>query len=174
MLEARATIDSIEQTKMVLEKLGAHFQSEYVFTDIIYAPKDQLDFQTDFVRVRIYTKNNRPTKVVNVIRKQTKFQVGSKSSKTIFKKEFDTKNEALSFLNETLPDFEKRVEYDRIDWQYQLEQKRIFLEDIKGFKPSIEIEAETNEEIEQLFNKLSIKEVLKESIAEVMRKLAAY
>lgn len=59
----------------------------------------------------------------------------------------------------------------REGWQYNLGDSRIFIEDIDGFKPSIEIVSETEQEIQDLLNKIGIMEIIKESVPEVMRKI---
>jgi hypothetical protein len=86
------------------------------------------------------------------------------------KKEFDSEEEANNFIEAELSsEFEHGFEYEREGWQYDLGKHRIFVEDIKGFKPSIEIEASTEKEIEVLFEKIGVLEKIHASMPEIMR-----
>ncbi len=171
MIECRGIILNIEDTKKEVEKLGAVFKSEYMFKDIIFIPnKDYFNLSDDFLRMRVYTKTNWPTKKIVLVRKQTEFKSIGKVDKIILKEEFDTEKDALEFINKNLaPEFKQGFEFSRTGWQYQLEDKRIFIEDIKGFKPSVEIEVNTEEELTPLFEKLNIIKKVKESMPEIMR-----
>ncbi len=172
MIEGRALISNIEQTRKKLADLGAAFNSNYAFKDIIFVPKKaECNLSDDFLRVRVYTKNNWPTKKVVLVRKQTEFKDTGKIDNIILKKEFDAEQEAVDFVaTELETEFERGFEYEREGWQYDFGKHRIFVEDIKGYKPSIEIEADS-EEIESLFTKIGVIEKIRVSIPEVMRRI---
>ena len=170
MIEGRAIVESIEKAKASIESLGGHFKSNYILKDIIFVPKkENYNLSSDFVRVRINIKSDWPTKRVIVVRKQTEFKKTGKIDKIILKKEFDNEEEAFLFVKEKLPEFQKGFEYEREGWQYQLNDSRIFIEDIKGWKPSIEIEVKNEKEIKEFFNKIGILELVKASVPEIMR-----
>jgi len=171
MIECRAIISGIEETKKKVGQLGAIFKGEYIFKDVIFIPKKNVfNLSDDFLRMRVYTKTNWPTKNIVLVRKQTEFKSTGKIDKVVLKEEFNTEEEVLDFINKNLAsEFKRGFEFSRIGWQYQLENYRIFIEDIEGFKLSVEIEAETEEELKSLFDKLNIIEKVNESISEIMR-----
>lgn len=171
MIEGRALISDIEQTRKKLTDMGAVLNSNYAFKDIIFVPKKaNYNLSEDFLRVRVYTKNNWPTKKAVLVRKQTEFKEIGKIDNIILKKEFDTEQEATDFIAAELgTEFERGFDYEREGWQYDFGKHRIFVEDIKGYKPSIEIEADSEEEIETLFDKIGIIEKIHASMPEVMR-----
>ncbi len=173
MIEGRAIISSIEDARKKVEQLGAIWKGEYIFKDIIFIPKkDNFNLSDDFLRIRVYSKTNWPTKSFVLVRKQTEFKSVGKIDKVILKEEFDSEEKAIDFVKNNLSsEFKKGFKFSRIGWQYQLENLRIFIEDIEGYKPSIEIEAETEEELKLLFDKLNIIEKVNESIAEIMRQI---
>lgn len=173
MIEGRAIISGIENTRKKVEQLGAAFKGEYIFKDVIFILKqDDFNLSDDFLRMRVYSKNNWSTKNVVLVRKQTEFKSTGKINKIILKEEFDTEKEALDFVQENLSsEFKREFEFSRTGWQYQLANHRIFIEDVEGFKPSIEIEAETEDELKSLFDKIGILEKINESMPKIMRRI---
>lgn len=173
MIEGRAIIADIGQTRKKLEEMGALFNGGYTFKDVIFVPKKpNYNLSDDFLRVRVYDKNNWRTNKAVLVRKQTIFKEVGKTDKIILKKEFESEQEALNFISaELAAEFERGFEYEREGWQYDIGKQRIFVEDIKGFKPSIEIEAESENEIEFLFSKIGVVEKINASLPEVMRKV---
>lgn len=172
MIAGRAIIENIEKAKASVESLGGRFKSHYILKDIIFVPKkEDYDLSDDFVRVRVNIKSDWPTKRVILVRKQTEFKEPGKIDKVILKEEFDTEEEAFAFIKEKLPEFQKGFEYEREGWQYQLNDNKIFIENIKGWKPSVEIEADSEEQLKELFDKIGILELVKSSVPEIMRKL---
>ena len=172
MIEGRAIIENIEKTKASVKSLGGKFKSHYILKDIIFIPKkEDYNLSDDFIRVRINIKSDWPTKRVILIKKQTEFKEIGKIDKVILKEEFDTEEEAFAFIKDKFPEFQEGFDYKRNGWQYQLNDNRIFIEDIKDWKPSIEIEAENEEELKRLFDKIEILELVKSSIPEIMRRV---
>ena len=175
MIEGRAIISGIENARKKVEQLGAIFKGEYIFKDVIFIPKkDDFNLNDDFLRMRIYSKTNWSTKNVVLVRKQTEFKSTGKIDKIILKEEFDTEKEALAFVKNNLSsEFKIGFEFSRTGWQYQLENHRIFIEDVEDFKPSIEIETDTEDELKSLFDKVNIIEKINESMPEIMRRIKA-
>ncbi|UCD03983.1 MAG: hypothetical protein JSW73_05635 [Candidatus Woesearchaeota archaeon] len=172
MIEGRAIIESIKKTRASVESLGGQFKSNYIGRDIIFLPeREDYNLSDDFVRVRVNIKSNWPTKRVILTRKQTDFREIGKVDNVILSEEFDTEEEAFSFIEKNLPEFQKGFEYEREGWQYQLKHNRIFIEDIKGWRPSVEIEAKSEEELKELFDKIGILELVKDSIPKIMRRI---
>lgn len=173
MIEGRAVIQNINKTRKKLEELGAIFKSYYVFKDIVFVPKkENYNLNDSFLRIRVHVKSNWPTKKVVLIRKKAEFKKIGKIDKIVLKKEFDTEKEATDFISEELSnEFKHGFEYSREGWEYYLMGKRIFLENIEHFQPSIEIEAESEKEILDMFSKIGIIEQIHDSIPETMRKL---
>jgi adenylate cyclase class IV len=172
MIEGRAIIENIEKVKASVESLGGLFKSHYILKDIIFVPKkEEYNLNDDFVRVRVNIKSDRPTKRVVLVRKQTQFKETGKVDKVILKEEFDTEEEAFAFIKEKLPEFQKGFEYERDGWEYQLDDCGIFIEDIKGWKPSVEIEAESENQLKELFDNIGVLKIVKSSVPEIMRRL---
>lgn len=171
MIEGRARISSIEETRKKLEDFGAIFHDNYAFNDIIFVPRKSVyNLSDDFLRVRVYIKNNSLTKKVVLIRKQTEFKGVGKIDDIVLRKEFNAQAAAEDFIAvEFNSEFLYGFEYEREGWHYDFENCRIFVEDIKGWQPSIEIEADSVEQIESLFARIGIIDSLNASVPEVMR-----
>ena len=119
----------------------------------------------------INIKSDWSTKKVILVRKQTKFKDTGKIDNIILRKEFELEEKSFAFIKEKLSEFKKGFEYEREGWQYQLNDNRIFIEDINGWKPSVEIEAKSEKQLKELFDKIGIVELVKSSVPEIMRKL---
>ncbi len=173
MKEARGIINSIDTVKKRITQLGGSFKNNYSFTDIIFLPiSKKLNLNKEFIRLRIYKINNWSTKDIILVHKKTEWKEGSKSSKILLKKEFDTRKEANAFINKNFKNkIKKGFEYFRKGWEYQLGKSRLFVENIKGFKPTIEIEAKDEKDLKNLFKQLGITKKLSDSVPEIMRKL---
>lgn len=172
MIEGRAIISSIEDTKAQIEKLGGVFNSNYAFKDVIFVPKKATyNLSDDFLRARVYLKTNWPTKKVVLIRKQTEFKKVGKADNIILRKEFDTEQDTLTYIQQELgSEFEYGFEYSREGWQYDLTKSRVFIENIEGLKPSVEIETDNEEQLQTIFDKLRPIERLGDSVPELVRK----
>ena len=163
---------SIEKAKASVENLGGQFKGNYIFKDIIFVPRKKIyNLNEDFLRIRSYVKTNLLTKNVVLVRKKTEWKKQGKLDKIILKKEFDTEKEAFLFIEENLPDFEKGFEYRREGWQYELEKNKIFVENIEEYSPSIEIETNDEKDLQILFNKIGVKDLVRDSVPEIMRRI---
>lgn len=172
MLEGRATIKDIKEIKKQIEQLGGIFKNYYSFADIIFIPKiGEVNLNKEFVRLRILKINNWPTKNIILIHKKTDWKEKSKIDNIILRKEFDAIEDAVDFVKRYFQNkLKKSFEYFREGWEYHLDNKRIFVEDIKNFKPTIEIEAENEKKLDNIFKKLEIIERLSDSVPKIMRK----
>lgn len=173
MKEARGVIKNIENVRKKIEQLGGSFKNNYSFTDIIFLPiSKKINLNKEYIRLRIYKVNNWPTKDIILVHKKTEWKEKSKFSKVLIKKEFNTRKYANDFINKNFKEkIKKGFEYFRKGWEYQLGKIKLFVEDIKGFKPTIEIEAKSEKDLKNLFKQLEITKKLSDSVPEIMRKL---
>ena len=172
MIEGRALVQSLEKAKASVTKLGGQFKSYYIFKDVIFVPKKKnYNWGEDLVRVRVYCKNDWPTKKVVLVRKKTEWKGQGKKDTIILKKEFDTEKEAFAFIKKNVSEFEKECEYLREGWQYELKTYRIFIENIEKYRPSIEIEADNESDLQILFQKIGAGKIVTESVPEIMRRI---
>ena len=172
MVEGRATIKDIEETKKKIKQLGGVVKNYYSFTDIIFIPKiGKINLNKEFIRLRILKVNNWPTKDIILIHKRTDWKGKSKIDNIILRKEFSEIENAVDFIKKHFQNkLKKSFEYYREGWEYYFGKKRIFVEDIKKFKPTVEIEAENEKELDNIFEKLETVERLSDSVPEIMRK----
>lgn len=172
MIESRALIESLEKAKASVVKLGGQFKSNYSFKDVIFVPKKiKYNLSEDFVRVRVYIKNDWPSKNVVLVKKKTEWREQGKVDNVVLKKEFDAEKEAFAFIEKKLPDFEKGFEYRREGWQYELDKHRIFIEDIEKYRPSIEVEANDEKDLQIFFQKIDIIKPVRKSVPEIMHEI---
>ncbi|MBU4337938.1 hypothetical protein KKB43_06505 [Patescibacteria group bacterium] len=173
MIEARGIIENIEKTKAKIEKIGGVYDSCYFYTDIVFIPiSGEVDLNKEFIRVRVLKVNNWQTKNVVLVHKTAEWKGEAKIGNFILKKEFDTAEEAFDFIKEYYKGKLKEIfRYFRDGWQYSLGKNRIFVEDIEKLGPTIETEAENENELSGIFKKLEITERVSDSVPEMMRKI---
>lgn len=169
MIVGRALINSIEETKSKVESLGGELKSNFIIKDIIFVPyKEDYNLTDDFVRLRVNIKSNWNTRRVVVTRKKTEFQDTGKVENYLLKEELDSEEEAFQFIQENLSEFKQGFNFKKEGWQYQLNDNRIFIEDIQNWKPSVEIEAKDESELKELFDNLNVLDILNKSVPEIM------
>lgn len=163
--EVRAFINDIEQIKEKLSSLNAVFKGNYSFKDYIYSPKDRkLDLNKEFIRLRTYQKTNWDQKPVELVYKLKTFS--DRSGSTRFKKQFNNFEEATDLLN----NYRLAFSYARNGFEYSLGSMRIFLEDIEGLPPSLELLSHSKEEMNKLFNLLTPIQILSDSVPRLIQK----
>jgi len=171
MIESRGLIESVEKAKDAVEKIGGTFKSNYRFKDVIFVPqRNNCNLNDDVVRVRVYVKSDWPTKKVVVVRKQATFTGMLKKDHVVIKEAFDSEKEAVNFVKKHISEFQYGFEYVREGWEYSLGDCRIFIEDIEGYQPSMEVEANDEKIIRDLFRKIGVNTMMKESVPEIMRR----
>jgi hypothetical protein len=105
-----------------------------------------------------------------MIRKQTKLRDAGKIDEVVLKKEFDALGEAQKFIEVNFKDeFEYSFEFSKEGWEYELDSIRVWVEDVKEYKPSIEVGAEDSESLEKTYDKLGIVEKLNKSLPEIIQ-----
>lgn len=146
MQEIRGEVDSFEKMKRKIKDLGATYKGDYAFEDRIFYPEGVAhDLAREFTRLRIYSKTQW---------KQPKFELTHKLRKngevTATKWPLETIEEAHMQLTKMTFAFS----YKRQGWEFALGNARLFLEDIEGLPPTLEIESDSLDEIHQLFKSL--------------------
>ena len=162
MLEVRTFVKSFDTSHEILKSLNAVFKGEYVIHDMIFQSKDNTKSLTDeFLRLRIIPKNIWNEKGVVVVIKNTELKNIGKNSVIPLKKEFDTREEAMKFIEENLLDrFEYSYEFDRTGWQYDIGAEQVDLEDIEGHL-SIELKSQTEDGLCRLTTLFDIKDTIR-------------
>lgn len=169
MIYGRAIITDINESRQKLETNGAKLIEEFAFTDIIYINKTNRSLTDDTLKVRVYSKTEWYTKNVVLIRKQTEILKTGKVDNIILKIEFDSRNDAKGFIKEYLSaEFEYAVEFSKNGWEYELDSKRVWVEYINKFKPTIEVGAKSEDEIKDVYNLIGIVEELHKSVPETI------
>lgn len=169
MIEARAIIESIDKTRTKLESLGAEYEGDYAFKDMIFIHRNR-SLSQDFLRIRVYSRNNWATKNVILERKQTKWKFMGKVDNVIIREQFDSVVPAQKYIEKNLSsEFEENFEFLREGWQYLWDNHRVFVEDIAGYYPTVELEAENEHMLKSKLKKIGYVKVLKKSVAEIMQ-----
>lgn len=173
MLESRGKIQDIEKAKEKSKALGGIFGGHYSFIDIIFISKSgEMDLNREFIRLRVLKVNNRQSKNIILVHKMTKWNGATKVDSLILKEEFDRIEEAFDFIKLHFKDkLKDDFRYSREGWEYNLGRNKIFIEDVEKLGATVEIEAENERELDDLFKKLEITEKFSDSMPEVMRKV---
>jgi len=162
MKEVRVVVKDLGSVKSKLESLGAEFKDDYSFNIVIFVPSGG-QVSKEYLRLKVYEVNNWDSKGFILTHKKK-----DNGWKCLLKKEFDTEEEVMNFIHDEFKGFEMAFEFFREGWQYQLGDVRIFVEDVKGFKPSVEIEAETRGDLDKVLKEFEVIETLEASMAEIM------
>ncbi len=163
MLEVRAYVTSLELTMNHLAKIGASQLSDYAFKDYIYHPKERAyDLNLEFVRLRVFQKASWNQKMVELVHK-VKIKQGI-TGELKLKRQFDKPQEANDFLKSYVLTFS----YGRKGKEYGLENLKIFLEDIEGLPPSIEILAPSKREMDTFFHGLPSASMVSDSVPKLI------
>ena len=157
-VEIRAEIHNCLNVQAILMSENADYQGDYAFKDHVYSDKNLND---EFFRIREYQITRWQQKAVVAVYKIRDLQL--QNHQILFEKEFDTIDEAQLYIPEH---FSNRCAFFRYGWEYRLGNMRIFVEEIDGLSPSIEIIAKSKEEIFNLFSKIDIVNILTDSVPE--------
>lgn len=161
--EVRAFVSDIEKVKEKLSSLHAILKGDYLFKDYIYYPKDRVvDLNKEFVRLRAYQKTNWNQKPIELAYKVK--TLPDRSGSTKFKKQFD----AFEETEGSLSNYKLAFSYSRRGFEYSLNGIRIFLEDIDGLPPSLELLSPSKEEINKLFGLLQPLQILSDSVPKLI------
>lgn len=166
MFELRAFFANFQQVKAAVCNLGSKNKGDYAFDDYIYHPLNRtFNFNQEFMRLRVYHLTQWQQKKVELVHK-VKNTPGC-SGCTVIKEQFDQKNEANPFLLA----YQLAFSYGRCGTEFQLERCRIFVEDIDGLPPSVEILAPSQKEIDELFKQLKPTHIVMDSIPQLVQNI---
>ncbi len=164
-VELRAIIPSLALVNDRLIEQGAVYKGDYAFTDIFYHPSDSFyDFNTEFVRLRIYTTSQWAHKPV-VLTHKRKTEHDARAL-TIRQLEFDTKEAAAAHLS----GYRQAFTACRNGFEYALHSNRIFTEDIEYLPPTIEVIASTQQEALDIVDYLGDTELLHDNVPALIAK----
>jgi adenylate cyclase class IV len=171
ILEARGKIKNIDDARNTAKKIGGIFKGYYSATDIIFKT-NKTDSEEGVIYLRIFKINSRQTKNYVFTHKIAEWSDNIKTDKIIIKSTFNTMEETFDFMTEHYGDeLKKDYEYSREGWEYSLGKNGIFIERIDTLGPSLEIEAENKNDLENLFRLFEVSERFSESTPEIMKKL---
>lgn len=153
----RGFIKSVEKTRRDLHKLGAKQISYYHFTDHIYIEQGKKpDFSSGYLRIREYHPPTSFKHQVEMCRQmvteggiplkeRTHFSSYKKARKALVKGE----KEIFSF--------------ERYGWQYNLKGHLVFVEDIDGLGPSVEVMSPTYSSLKKKLAELKAEKITEDS-----------
>ncbi len=165
--EVRGKIEDVKCARESAEKMDAISKGFYSRTDFIFKIKDV----NDVLRLTIYEINNRQSKNYIFTHKTTEWFGNVKTDKIILENKFDTNEEVTNFMKDHYGDFEEIIKYSRIGWEYELNEKNIFIENIEKLGPVIEIESDNKDDLENLLKIFDVSDIFSEPTSEIMRKL---
>lgn len=165
--ETRGKIKDIKEARDTAEKIGGVFKGFYSCTDFIFETKNV----EEILRLRVFKINNRNTENCILIHKTTEWSDKVKTDKIILQNKFDAIKEAINFMIDRYGDFKEDYEYSRDGWEYSLNKNSIFIENIEKLGPTIEIESDNKNDLENLFKFFDVIELFSVSTSEIMRRL---
>lgn len=107
--------------------------------------------EDEYIRIRHYSKTAWAQKSINLTHKS--FDPSISNMRKVAYQEFDELEDAKSAVR---PSFTQITSYSRIDDELLWEHMKLYLENIEGLAPSIEIIAESDEQINSVFRLLNI------------------
>ncbi len=155
----------------VINKYDMKFKTDFSFYDLVYINKNGTLITDDMLKIRVYQSNHWKSKDVLVIRKIAPLVNGTKEDKVLLKEEFDTVEEAISYVdNYLLNDYDYGFKLQKTGIQYGNEKVDLWKENVENLGLSVEIGSEDEELIEKVFSDLDVEERLNESLPEYMYK----
>lgn len=134
--------------------MNAVDRGPYAFVDHIYAAPQDRGLNKGFFRIREYQLTQWDQKRAQVVYKTLGFKI-----------ECDSLEEALKRI---LFECERKFSFVRQGREFFLEEMHVFVEEIEGMPPSIEIVAGNEEAIFDLFTVLGVNEILKKSVPQYL------
>ena len=167
-IEIRAFINNIEDFKKKIQEIGGKFDSEKHIIDYWFCPKDNTCFEqaqqhkpgSYALRIRKKLKNGQEIVEFNckVLEKEGDHNAFHEHETTVGS--FEQTRQILEKMG-----FKVFCIIDKNRTTYKLDHCKINIEDIKGFKPAVELEIISDSEIEKhrsylkdLLNRLGIEE----------------
>lgn len=168
MIYSRIIIDD-NNLDEIIKKLNLEKKSDFAFYDLVYLNKNGASITEDTLKIRVYQKNEWDNKDVLVIRKTAPVINGVKEDKVLLRKEFDTEQDAIDFVNKTLSnDYEYKFKLEKDGTEYGNSDLRVWIENIKNVGTSVEFGSNNSASIEKAISLFRVKERLKESVPEYL------
>lgn len=169
ILEARGKIKDIKNARNIVERIGGIFKGSYYNTDIIFK---NIEEDKGIITLRIFKINSRQTENYIFTHKIAEWHDKTKTDKIILKCKFNTIEKVFDFMSNHYGGWlDEDYEYSREGWEYILGNNGIFIECIETLGPTIEVEAENKNDLENLFKLFEVTERFSESTPLIMRKL---
>lgn len=151
----------------VIKKYNFEKKTDFAFYDLIYVNKNGASITDDTLKIRVYQINQWKSKDVLVIRKDAPVINGAKEDRVLLKEEFDTVEEALTFVEkEFSEDYDFAFKLKKAGIEYGNGDVRLWKENVDNVGISIEVGSEEEEKIEEVFKDLDVKERLDKSLPE--------
>lgn len=162
MNEVRAIISNSSMARAKLTLLNAEFKGKYAFQDCLYHSLDrEFDWNVEFVRMRLYKKTNWLQKPVELAHK---VKEPGRTGTTKFKIELNSAEEAAALLKE----YRLAFSFHRTGFEYEVDGVRVFLEEIEGLPPSVELLSANKEKLYDLMRFLEPLQILSDSIPKLI------
>ncbi len=159
----------------IVQKYNMDFKADFGFYDLVYVNKNGTSITEDTLKIRVYQTNHWNNKDVLVIRKIAPIINGAKEDKVLLREEFDTLEEAQSYVDANLlNDYRFAFKLKKTGIQYGNDKIDLWKENIENVGLSIEIGSEDEELMEAIFSDLDIKERLNVSLPEYMYERAKH
>lgn len=169
MMYARIILENNDNIESNLQGLNARKKSEFAFYDLVYLNKNGASITEDTLKIRVYQKSEWANKAVLVIRKSAPLINGVKEDKVLCKEEFDTVEEALSFVQKKFSDtYDCKFKLSKEGIEYETDSLRIWVENIDGIGYSIEFGSNDEKTIEKAISLFDVKERLNVSVPEYL------
>lgn len=165
-VELRATIQDSEKIRLILKNQQAVYKGDYAFTDYIYSDGNFDNLNDGYFRIRDYHITKWKQKAVAVIHKIRDPLQGD--HRTQFKHECDSLEEAEKLVS---ANFHKKFSFSRRGWEYALNDLSIYVEEIDGLNPSVEVLGPSREKILELFQRLQVISIINDSVPEWYNKM---
>lgn len=153
----------------VIKKYNFEKKTDFAFYDLIYVNKNGASITDDTLKIRVYQINQWKNKDVLVIRKDAPVINGSKEDRVLFSGEFDSEEEALSFVEKEFSnDYDFAFKLQKTGIEYGNGTVRLWRENVDNVGISIEIGSEDADKIEEVLLDLDVRERLTNSLPEYM------
>lgn len=159
--EVRAYLRSIQDAQEVVQSLGAEYKGDYLCTEYVYVPDaHNIDLDNEFIRLRDYAYQTTGWGQKKVCLVHKKRELPELTRKTVYSFECDTLGQA----QEKLKPYTLLCSYSRKGWEYHLHGMKMYIEDIQGISPSIEIIGQEREDIDAVLKQLPVEKVVFRSL----------
>ncbi|MFH1510485.1 MAG: hypothetical protein ABIF10_02240 [Candidatus Woesearchaeota archaeon] len=166
MLEARALVDNLERVKKKVMGLGGVSKGCYACKNFIFKSWTG----PVYLRLRVYSKNNWPSRQVIVTHKKAVALGFGKKDVILLRQEFDDLDQGFAFISNKFPGFQKILEFAVCGEEFSLGSSRFFVENVEFVGPSVEIEVNTEDELKKYFTLIGAGKMIEGSLPEYILK----